>query len=346
METTQTPVNEIGEFSLIERMETVLETPVVEGLHQGIGDDAAVYFIGNERVHVITTDALIEGVHFSRSFMPMAYLGFKSIAVNVSDVVAMNASPLYATIALGLPHNVSVEMVEAFYRGVRQACEEYGLTVVGGDTTAARQITIAVTVVGEAAEEDILYRRGARPGDLLCVTGDLGAAYAGLKVLLDQQTRIQDEGEGYEPDLDPFRYVIQRQLMPRAKLATIRDWAARRVRPTALIDVSDGLASETHHLCRQSRCGALIYGAAIPIDLETRAVAHQFVEDVDTYALFGGEDYELLFALPEQEVDRLDPETFAVVGRFTDLEEGVRLQTPEGAVIPLEAGGFEHFGKG
>ncbi len=344
MTTPFTALQEIGEFGLINRMLTRLGLSSDDALHQGIGDDAAVYHVGDGVVHVVTTDALIEGVHFDLSFMPMRHLGVKAIAVNVSDVVAMNAQPRYATIALGVPPGVSVEMVEALYDGLAEACRIYDLTLVGGDTTMARQLTLAVTVIGAAAEDAVVYRRGARPGDLLCVTGDLGAAYAGLKVLLDQRRAMAEAGDDFQPNLDPFRYLIQRQLTPTARLQTLRQWAAVGVRPRALIDVSDGLASEVHHLCEQSDCGALIHSAALPIDTETRHAADQFMEDVDTYALYGGEDYELLFALPEADFHRLPEGTCTVVGTFTEAADGIRIVMPEGGAFPLEAAGYQHFG--
>lgn len=337
-----TPISEIGEFALIERLQQVLGAPDDEDLLAGIRDDAAVYRVGDGRVHVVTTDALIETVHFTRTFMPTTHLGFKAISVNVSDIVAMNARPRYAVVAIGLPNNITVEMVDALYDGVRQACQQYGVTVIGGDTTSARHLTLSVTVVGEAREEEIIYRRGARAGDALCVTGDLGGAYAGLKVLIEQQKAVREEGEAYEPDLDPFRYVIERQLAPKARLDILDVWEEAGVRPHALIDISDGLASEVHHICRQSRCGATVFGAAIPVALETRDVADQFQEDVDTYALFGGEDYELLFTLPNDVLEQLDPTTFVVVGEVTG-DEGVQIQSPTGEVLNLEAAGFEHF---
>ncbi len=346
MSETYTSISDLGEFALINRLHAVLGEPDDADVLAGIDDDAAVYRVAEGRVHVITTDALIETVHFDRAFMPMAYLGFKALSVNVSDVAAMNALPRYATVALGLPNNVSVEMVEALYGGLKKAADAYRLAIVGGDTTAARFLTLAVTVVGEAGEADVVYRSGARPGDVLCVTGDLGAAYAGLKVMLDQRRAFQEEGEDYRPNLEPFQYVIQRQLAPLAQIQVIKDWAARGVRPHALIDLSDGLASEVHHLCRQSGCGALVHAAALPIALETRDVADQFAEDVDAYALFGGEDYELLFALPPGELEKLDPESFVAVGQCTDAGEGVRVQTPEGGVIPLHFGGYQHFDAG
>lgn len=341
-----TPINELGEFGLIDRMAAVLGAPTDEDVVTGIADDAAVYRIGGGRVHVVTTDALIEGVHFDRLFMPMEYLGFKALSVNVSDIAAMNARPRFATVALGLPNTVSVEQVESLYQGLKRACDLYGVTLLGGDTTAARAMTLSITVIGEAEEDAVIYRSGAQPGDALCVTGDLGASYAGLKVLLDQRRVMEHAGSSFEPNLTPFQYVIQRQLVPRARVDIVRDWAERGVRPHALIDLSDGLASEVHHLCNRSGCGALVHAAALPAALETRDTADHFGEDVDTYALFGGEDYELLFAVSPNDLERLDPATFNVIGEFTGPEGGVRIQTPEGAIIPLGAGGYNHFGPG
>lgn len=328
---------------MIDRLNRILGLPDDPSVVLGIGDDAAVYRVGDGRVHVMTTDALIEGVHFNRTFMPFAHLGVKAIASNVSDVVAMNARPRYATIALGLPPDLSVEMVEAFYGGVKQACAEYGLALVGGDITGARQLTISVTVVGAAAEEEVVYRRGARPGDLLCVTGDLGGAYAGLKVLLRETRALQEQGPGFEPDLEPYAYIIQRQLAPTARLKTVEEWAERGVRPHALIDISDGLASEVHHICGMSDCGALLKENALPIHLETRAVADQFGEDAATYALLGGEDYELLFSLAPADAGRLDPAAFTVVGECREAAYGIQVQAPDGTQIKLESIGYEHF---
>ena len=342
---TSTPISDVGEFGLIDRMAQMLGAPDDDDLLVGIEDDAAVYRAGEGRVHILTTDALIESVHFDRMFTPMQNLGAKAVSVNVSDVVAMNGRPRYATVAIGVPNNFTVEAVEKLYEGMRQACEAYDLTIIGGDTTAARHLTLSVTVVGEAKETDIVERRGAQPGDVLCVTGDLGGAYAGLKVLLAQHKAMREEGESFTPDLDPHRYVIERQLSPHARLDVVADWAERGVMPHALIDISDGLASEVHHICDRSDCGALLQSAAIPIDLETRAVADQFAEEVDTYALYGGEDYELVFALPEEELEKLDPESFAVVGECTPADDGVQIRMPEGDVMPLAKAGFSHFDK-
>ena len=338
----QTDVSEVGEFGLIGLLAEELGTPDDDDLIAGIEDDAAVYRIGGDRTHILTTDALVEGIHFNRAFMPMEHLGFKAMSVNVSDVVAMNAEPRYATVTLGLPQNISVEQLTTLYQGIRQACDAYDMTVVGGDTTASHYFTVSVTVVGEAREDEIVYRKGAQPGDALCVTGDIGASYAGLKVLADNRQRLEEEGEDFQPDLDQYEYVIQRHLAPPAQLKTVRDWREAGVKPHALIDISDGLASEVHHICEASETGALVFGPALPIHTETSRVAERFEEGVDIYALVGGEDYELLFTLPKEELDALDPNTFSVIGEITSADEGVRIQTGE-ETVPLEPSGYEHF---
>ncbi|MGI9175870.1 MAG: thiamine-phosphate kinase [Rhodothermales bacterium] len=337
-QTSQTSIADLGEFGLIERIQSVLGEPKDDQVVRGIGDDAAVYRIGEERVHVVTTDALIDGVHFDRAFVPMEYLGFKSISVNTSDVAAMNAQPRYATVALGLPSGVPAEAVESLYEGMRKACEAYGITLVGGDLTAAHRMTLAVTVIGEADEADVVYRSGAQEGDLLCLSGDVGGAYAGLKVLLSVRNAT---GEGLS--LAEFPYAIGRQLAPVARLDAVRVWADHGVRPTALIDVSDGVASEVHHLCAQSGLGAQIYGEALPTAEETRQIATRFGEDPLMYALSGGEDYELLFTLAETDLDRLEPGTFAVIGQMTAAGTDVLLHTPEGETRPLSSEGYQHF---
>ena len=354
-----TPVSEVGEFGLIDRLHRGLgEVASARDLVVGIGDDAAVYRVGGAgaggaaRVHVVTTDALVEGVHFDRTFVPLRALGWKAVAVNLSDVAAMNATPRFATIALGLPNNLSVEGAEALYAGVAQACERYGLAVVGGDTTASARLTITVTVVGEAEEADIVTRAGAAPGDLLCVTGDLGAAAAGLQVLLAGK-EVMDGGGGPaggdgadgppRPDLTEFAYVVERHLMPQARLDRVGQWAEAGVRPTALVDVSDGLASEAHHLSQAGTVGAVVDGGLLPVHVQTALAARRFDARPEAYALYGGEDYELLFTLPEAEAPKLDPATYAVVGQIVEPDEGVVLRLPDGNRVPLAAGGYKHY---
>jgi thiamine-monophosphate kinase len=264
----------------------------------------------------------------------------------VSDVAAMNARPRFATVALGLPNNLSVEGAEALYTGIAQACERYGLAAVGGDVTASARLTLSVTVIGEADEQAVVYRRGAQPGDLLCVTGDLGSAAAGLRVLLAGKDGMTS-GDGAaddppQPDLTEFAYVVERQLMPQARLDRVEAWAEAGVRPTSLIDVSDGLASETHHLSQAGTVGAVIDAGLLPVHVQTALAAQRFDERAEAFVLYGGEDYELLFTLPEAEASKLSSDTYAVVGQVVEPKEGVVLRLPDGNRVPLEAAGFRH----
>ena len=347
-----TPVADVGEFGLIDRLtDTLGDAASARDLVTGIGDDAAVYRVGGagsdgpSRVHVVTTDALVEGVHFDRTYVPLRALGWKAVAVNVSDVVAMNARPRFATVALGLPNNLSVEGAEALYTGVAQACERYGLAVVGGDTTAAARLTVTVTVIGEAREDEVVRRSGARPGDLLCVTGDLGSAAAGLQVLIAGKDDVPggDGAAEVRPDLTEFAYVVERQLMPQARLDRVETWATAGVRPTSLIDVSDGLASETHHLSQAGTVGAVIDGGLLPVHVQTALAAQRYDARAEAYVLYGGEDYELLFTLAEADAPRLAADTYAVVGQVVSPDEGVTLRLPDGNRVPLQAQGYRHY---
>ncbi len=338
-----TPITETGEFGLIDQLDQLLGAPSDQSVLRTIGDDAAVYQVGEGKVHVITTDALIENIHFDRAFMPMEFLGVKVIAVNVSDVVAMNAKPKYATITIGLPHDVSVEMVTSIYRGIKKACSAYNMTLVGGDTTAAQRMTISVTVIGEALEEDIVYRHGAHIDDIICVTGDLGASYAGLRVLLEQRAVLQNSELNVVPALNDYRYVIQRHLTPTPRLTALNVLKDAGIRPTSMIDISDGLASEIQHICRLNHCGATLDADQLPVHEETKKVATHFSQDVDTYALYGGEDYELLLTLRPDDLEKLPAGTLTAIGKITDVED-ILIKTPEGSLIPLKGKGYQHFG--
>ncbi|MBL7979613.1 MAG: thiamine-phosphate kinase [Bacteroidetes Order II. Incertae sedis bacterium] len=338
-----TPISDLGEFGLIQRIGELLGKPR-NPLLKGIGDDAAVYPVTDSRVHVVTSDMLIENVHFDRMFHPLRYLGFKAISVNASDVCAMNALPQYATMSLGVPHNMSVEMVEDLYQGVERACALYGMDLIGGDTTASRQLVISITAIGEAEASQVAYRSGARPGDLVCVTGDVGAAYAGLRILLEEKKRFEAaKGEGHSPDLSAFDYVIQRSLSPTARLDMVRNWRENQIVPSAAIDVSDGLASEINHLCERSNVGALLQMAKVPIEILTREVAEQFGEDPETFALYGGDDYEVLFTVTPDEAVLLDETLFTVIGTITHPEEGLHLELQDGSTMPIASNGFRHF---
>jgi thiamine-monophosphate kinase len=335
-----TAVSEIGEFGLIDRLSETLGTARVDGLVTGIGDDAAVYRIGGGRVHVLTTDILVEGVHFDRTFAPLGLLGYKALAVNVSDVVAMNARPRFATVTVGLPNNVSVEQAETLYQGIARAADRFGVAVVGGDTTAAERLLVSVALVGEAAEDEIVHRSGAEPGDLLCVTGSLGAAAAGLKILLSEKEAFLADRQ---PDLSSWTYVVERHLAPQPRLDRLETWRAAAFRPKALIDISDGLASETHHICRASAVGGIVDLALLPIHVDTFRAAERFEERPEAYALYGGEDYELLFAAAPNDLARLAEDTYAVVGEVTEAIDGIVLRLPDGELAPLDARGFQHF---
>ena len=340
-----TPVSTLGEFGVIDRLaERLSDIPRSDGLIEGIGDDAAVYRAGNDMLHVMTTDALIEGVHFDRTFIPMQFLGYKAISVNVSDVAAMNAKPLYATVSLGIPRNMSVEMIDALYDGMSSACKQYGMELVGGDTTTAHALYLSITVVGEVSEHHVTFRRGANVGDYICLSGDVGGSFAGLKILLDQRQALQDLGDAYEPDLDAHQYVIGRQLRPTARLDVVDMLSIIGVKPTSMIDVSDGVASEIHHICKRSEVGATIRVPEIPFHAETQAVAVQNMDEIDAYALFGGEDYELLFTVDPSDLDKMrELEGVAVIGTIEDQAKGVRALTPETGLMPLSPAGYQHF---
>ncbi len=345
MDQSYTPLSGLGEFNLIDRMRARLDQSVSDSrVICGIGDDAALFSASEGLLQVITTDALMDGVHFDRTFVPMSYLGAKAISVNVSDIAAMNARPRVATVTLGLPHNMSVEMLESLYDGMETACARYGVQLVGGDTTSAHALYLSIAMTGEVAPERVVFRRGATIGDALCVTGDLGGAFAGLKILLDQRRELEELGAAYEPDLGAYRYVIDRQLTPTARLDFVDRIAELGMKPSSMIDISDGLASEIHHICQQSDVGATVYLAALPFDPETRAVADQLLDEVDSYAFFGGEDYELLFTISPEEARELEREGLcSVIGTIEESASGINAYSSEEGRIPLGAEGFDHF---
>lgn len=341
MDSTFTPVARVGEFGLIERLRDTLGTGNRDEVLAGIGDDAAVYRAAPGNAHLITTDVLVEGVHFDRTFTPLGHLGYKALAVNVSDIVAMYAEPRYATVALGMPNNLSVEQAETLYAGLAQAARQYGVQVIGGDTSAAERLFLSISVVGEALEHEVVYRSGAQPGDVLCVTGDLGSSAAGLKVLLAEKDAFLDVDQ--QPDLAEWAYVVERHLAPLARMDRLHQWRKAGFRPKALIDISDGLASETHHICRASNVGAIVDAGLLPLHVQTFRVAERFGEQAQSYALYGGEDYELLFAADPQDLDALPDESYAIVGEVTEFAGDVTLALPDGDAVPLDASGFSHF---
>ncbi|MGM0589954.1 MAG: thiamine-phosphate kinase [Bacteroidota bacterium] len=332
------PIGSIGRQGLIDRIQTIegVEHPDVI---QGIGDDAAVIEKQEERVTLLTSETYMEGVDFDLMYHPLKHLGYKLMSAAVSDIYAMNGLPTAATVNLALPNKISVQMVEEIYRGLQSAAGENQLQIVGGDISAAHQaLTISISVYGEAEEPLITYRSGAHQDDAVCVTGDLGGAMAGLRILMREKKfwqQQQGDDVAFQPDLEGYEYVVGRQLVPKARRDLIEQLRESEIRPSSMIDVTQGLVNELSELIQASETGAYIYQAAIPIAVESRGVADEMKEDVDRYALYGGEDLELLFTLPESQVERFANEfqDFAVIGRITDQTEGLKMQTSDGDVV-------------
>ncbi|NTW56689.1 MAG: thiamine-phosphate kinase [Chlorobiaceae bacterium] len=348
-------IPEIGEFGLIGKIAKIAG-PTLEAvpkLIEGIGDDCAVYRLSEELLQVSTTDILVDQVHFDLLTTPVKHLGSKAMSVNVSDICAMNAIPRYALVSLAIPPSFPVEMIEELYRGMANAAAEYGVAIAGGDTSSSRSgLVISVAVTGEVTEERIAYRRGASPGDLVCVTGMLGGAAAGLRLLMREKDIMLEHLENRETydrnlmaDLEEYRNAIRSQLLPLARLDIVKFFHSAGIRPTSMIDISDGLSSELQHICRSSNTGALIYENSIPIGPETRLTAEEFQDDALTWALTGGEDYELLFTVPKDSLQDISAHRdISVIGEITPPEEGIFIRDIYGMKIDLAAiSGFDHF---
>ncbi|MGI4835884.1 MAG: thiamine-phosphate kinase [Janthinobacterium lividum] len=338
-----TPLSQLGEFGLIGRLQRAV-TLGQPSTVLGIGDDAAILAPPAGQEVVVSTDLLVEGVHFDLTFAPLKHLGYKAVAVNVSDVAAMLATPTQVVVGLSIPSRFSVEAIEELYAGVRLACETYGVDLVGGDTTGSRAgLVISVTALGLAEAGKAVRRSGGRPTDILCVTGDLGGAYLGLQVLeREKQAYLADPDT--QPELDAYNYVVQRQLKPEARLDIVHELRELGVHPTAMIDISDGLASEVRHLCAASNTGARVFSEYLPLANPTLEAAAEFNLDPITAALNGGEDYELLFTIPVTEHAKIkNHPDITVIGHLTELSDGVNLITKGGQAMPLQAQGFEHF---
>lgn len=339
----RTEIASLGEFGLIQRLTQHNKTRH-SSTYKSIGDDAAVIDYQG-LMTVVSTDMLIEGIHFDLAYMPLKHLGYKSVVVNVSDIYAMNAQPRQITVSLALSNRFSVEAVEAFYEGIYLACEQYGVDLVGGDTTASpRGLAISVTAIGEGQREKLCYRSGAKVGDLICITGDLGAAYLGLQ-LLEREKRIWLEHPDMQPSFDEHTYLIERQLKPEARRDMIALFAKNELVPTAMIDISDGLASELHHICRASGVGAFLEESGVPIHPQAQMQALTFQLDPITCALSGGEDYELLFTIHPRDIEKVKylPDVY-IAGEIVQATEGIKLHTKGGNIHPITAQGWQHFG--
>lgn len=337
--TSRTELAEIGEFGLIERLAFRVHLTQPSSV-KGIGDDAAV--IDPEgQLQVVTTDLLVEGVHFDLAYMPLRHLGYKAIVVNLSDVYAMNASPKQVVVGLALSNRFPVEAVDELYEGMLLACRNYGVDLVGGDTTSSRSgLVISVTAIGSAVKADLVYRTGAKENDLLVVSGDLGGAYMGLQVLEREKAVFQDSGA--QPDLDGHDYILERQLKPEARRDIIELLKKLEVTPTSMIDVSDGLASEALHLARASALGVRIYDEKLPIDPATYSTARDFNLDPTTCALNGGEDYELLFTVALADLEKIKGNpSLSIIGHMTDAANGYALVDKQGGAHALRAQGWD-----
>jgi thiamine-monophosphate kinase len=339
----RTEIGEIGEFGLIERLNSNIKIKHSSTI-RGIGDDAAVLADGDGKVKVVTTDLLMEGVHFDLAYAPLTHLGFKAVAVNVSDVAAMNAIPKQITVSIALSNRFSVEAVEALYAGINAAAEHYNVDVVGGDTTSSRSgLAISITAIGEAMEEQIVYRSGAKVNDIICVTGDLGGALVGLQVL-EREKQVFLSNPDMKPDLERYTLVTGRQLKPDARMDIIHELRELEVVPTSMMDISDGLASELFHICKASEVGVLIYEDKLPIDKQTYDTAVEFNLDPITCVLNGGEDYELLFTIRQEDFQKLEKHPdIHFIGHVTKAEEGRFLVTKSETAVELKAQGWKHF---
>lgn len=341
---SRTEISSLGEFGLIAHLTKNIELQNVSSI-LGVGDDAAVVdHFGKQTV--ITTDLLIEGVHFDLMYTPLRHLGYKSVVVNLSDIYAMNATPTQITLSIAFSNRFGLEALDEFYEGVYAACAAYGVDLVGGDTSSSQKgFIISITAIGEAAPDKIVKRSTANARDLLCCSGDLGAAYVGL-LFLEREKKIFLETPQVQPDLEGEKYVISKFLKPEARKDIIAFFDKENILPTSMMDISDGLSSEILHICRDSNVGCVLYEEKIPIAEETKSAAYKFELDPTACALSGGEDYELLFTLPQSEYDKLVlNEQISVIGYMTDIEEGSHIITKGGNRHQITAQGWNAFNK-
>lgn len=343
MSDQRTEINELGEFGLINRLTSGFDIKNKSSLI-GVGDDGAVIEISENEVQIVSTDMLVEGVHFNLMYMPLKHLGYKAVAVNVSDICAMNGKAEQITVSIGISNRFPLEAIEELYEGIKLACDTYNVDLVGGDTTSSFSgLIISITAIGRAQKNEITLRSGAKEYDLLVVTGDLGAAYMGLQVL-EREKEVFKANPEIQPDLEGHDYIIQRQLKPEARVDIIRFLKELDVVPTSMIDISDGLASEIMHICKASNKGCHIYDEKIPIDATTSMAALDFNLDPVTCALNGGEDYELLFTISQGDFDKIKGNPhMTVIGHISDPNDGIYFIDKNGSAIELKAQGWNHF---
>lgn len=359
-------ISELGEFGLIDHLTKDIQIKNNSTL-KGVGDDCAVIASsGEDMVSLVTTDMLMEGVHFDLTYISLKHLGYKSAMVNISDIIAMNGTPRQMTVSIALSKRFMVEDLEDFYSGLRLACDKHGIDIVGGDTTSSLTgLAISITCIGEAKKEDVIYRNGAKDTDLVCVSGNLGAAYMGLQILEREkavyyqqireiQQKYTDKAEQrakietlqFDPDFAGKEYLLERQLKPEARADILKQLRDAGVRPTAMMDISDGLSSELMHICKQSNCGCRLYEKNIPIDYQVAVTAEEFNMNLTTCALNGGEDYELLFTVPIGDLSKVEAmEDVKLIGHITKPELGHILVTRDGNEFELKAQGWNPLNK-
>ena len=337
-----TQISDLGEFGLIDHLTHQFEIKNPTTI-KGVGDDAAVLDFKNQQV-VLTTDLLIEGVHFDLSYMPLKHLGYKAVVVNISDVCAMNATPTQITVSIAISNRFPLEALEEFYAGIKIACEKYGVDLIGGDTTSSTKgMLISITALGVLKAEEVVYRSGAKPNDLLVVSGDLGASYLGLQVL-EREKQVFLVNPQSQPDLSNYDYLVERHLKPEARKDIIEMLKELDVKPTSMIDISDGLSSEILHICKQSNMGCKLYEDKIPLDQQVISTCEEFNINSTTVALSGGEDYELLFTVAQEDFDKIKGNpSMTIIGFMTEAKEGVNLITRANQQIELTAQGWNSF---
>ncbi len=335
----KTPLSELGEFGLIDHLTKNFKIKHKSTI-LGVGDDAAVLDFKDKKV-VVSTDFLIEGVHFDLSYVPLKHLGYKSVVVNVSDICAMNANPTQITVSIAVSNRFPLEAIEELYEGIELAAKVFDVDVVGGDTTSSNKgLIISVTALGEVNEKDITYRSGAKPGDLLVVSGDVGGAYMGLQVL-EREKEVFKVNPNNQPDLSEYAYLVERQLKPEARKDIVELLKDLEVKPTSMIDISDGLSSEIMHICKQSNVGCNLHEDKIPLDPQLISTCEEFNINSTTVALNGGEDYELLFTISQEDYPKIKANpSLSVIGYMTEANEGIHLITLANTKIPITARGW------
>lgn len=342
-EDRRTELEQLGEFGLIETLTKPFKSTQKSTL-KGVGDDAAVLEKNETEATLISTDMLLEGIHFNLMYMPLKHLGYKSVIVNLSDIYAMNGIPEQITVSIAVSNRFPKEALEEIYEGIHNACKLYNVDLVGGDTTSSVSgLVISITAIGVAKKEDVVYRSGAKENDLIVVSGDLGAAYMGLQVL-EREKEVYKTNPNIQPDLEGFDYLLERQLKPEARKDVIGFLKELGVKPTAMIDISDGLASELFHICKSSNVGVNIYDEKLPIDSKVSTTAIDFNIDPTTCVLNGGEDYELLFTVSQEDYDKIKGNPhMTVIGHVTSASSGKYLIDKQGSAIELKAQGWNHF---